>query len=663
MDDGRIGHGRSGERRTAYTTPIDRKDQVSFDTLSGRVFATLAAVLLLLLVAVAIFGEVKIRSFHQAEIDVRLSNAADLLVAPAADVLTGRTPKAAFVTRIQDLGRVTHLRLTVIDSEGQVVADSEAALPLPSHAERPEVRAALESGAGLSERRSATTGKETRYIARRIDEGPRLLGFVRAAADFDEMASAVSALRQSIVLAGVLALALGIAASALLARRLSRPLEAIGRNAAAVASGDLEGRIHAVGPREVRELGDALSSIVREMRQRIESMRRARSEIETILSSMAEGVVAVDAGERVLLMNDAAARLLELEAPLPAGSALWEHLRFPELETALRAALSGGGSWHADATSPRGDGRMLALSVAPVGRDGVRRGALNGRNWIGREGPPSSADEDGESRDEDSGPLLGAVALLSDVTAIRRLEQMRIDFVANVSHELRTPLSAVMGALETLSDSVPDESVRERFVDIGRRNAARLQAIVADLLDLSAIEAEGDRMPLAPTRILAPLKAAAGALSGAAEAKGVKIFLPPASEQAVLVNGNSQRLEQVFTNLLENAVKYTPSGGHVSVYVRSTAGQVMVDVEDSGIGIPASSLPRVFERFYRVDRSRSREMGGTGLGLAIVKHVMRAHGGTVEVRSEEGRGSTFTITLPRMNETVSRQEMGLVSER
>jgi two-component system phosphate regulon sensor histidine kinase PhoR len=636
---------------------------VIFDTLSGRIFATLAAVLALLLVAAAIFGEVKIRSFHQSEVDLRLSNAADLLITPAEDVLAGRTPKAAFLTRIQDLGRVTHLRLTVIDSDGQVVADSEAALPLPSHADRPEVKAALDRGEGASERRSATTGKETRYVARRIDENGRSLGLVRAAADYGEMRSAVSALRQSIVLAGVLALILGIVASAYLARRLSRPLESIGRDAAEVASGDLAGRIHAEGPREVRELADALNSIVREMRHRVESTRQARSEIETILSSMAEGVVAVDPGERVLLMNDAAARILSLDAPLPAGSALWEHLRFPDLENALRSALAGAGAWHADALSPRGDGRTLALSVAPVGRDGRLKGALSLRRSGGRTTLGGADDGAEYARREESGSLLGAVALVSDVTAIRRLEQMRIDFVANVSHELRTPLAAVMGALETLSDPVQEDVTRERFLDIGRRNAARLQAIVADLLDLSAIESEGDRMSLVPTRILAPLKAAASALSGAAESKGVKLFLPAAAEQGIVVNGNSQRLEQVFTNLLENALKYTPSGGRVSVNVRASTTQVSVDIEDTGIGIPAASLPRVFERFYRVDRSRSREMGGTGLGLAIVKHVMRAHGGTVDVKSEEGRGSTFTITLPRMNETVSRQEMGMVSER
>jgi two-component system phosphate regulon sensor histidine kinase PhoR len=204
-----------------------------------------------------------------------------------------------------------------------------------------------------------------------------------------------------------------------------------------------------------------------------------------------------------------------------------------------------------------------------------------------------------------------------------------------------------MGALETLADPEQDAGSRARFLDIGQRNAARLQAIVSDLLDLSAIEAEGERMATEPVRLDAPLRTAAGALAGAAEGKGVRLELPPPG-RALWVRGSAQRLEQVFTNLLENAIKYTPSGGLVTAHLRESPREVGVDVEDSGVGIPAAALPRIFERFYRVDRSRSREMGGTGLGLAIVKHVVRAHGGQVAVRSEEGRGSTFSVTLPRI---------------
>jgi len=317
-------------------------------------------------------------------------------------------------------------------------------------------------------------------------------------------------------------------------------------------------------------------------------------------------------------MNQAAASMLGLSAPLATGTALWESIRYPELERGLRGVLAGNGAWHGDSPSPALDGRMIGLSVAPIAA-------------------PSGSE---------AAAFSGAVALLSDVTAIRRLEQVRIDFVANVSHELRTPLAAVMGALETLADPNQPPGSLARFLDIANRNAARLQAIVADLLDLSSIEAEGNRMPLEPVRVDAPLRTAASALAGAAESRGVALEVQPPLDPPVLVNGNPQRLEQVFTNLLENAIKYTPPGGRVSARVRTSGREVAIVVEDTGIGIPAQHLPRVFERFYRVDRSRSREMGGTGLGLAIVKHVLRAHAGQVTVKSEEGRGTTFTVTLP-----------------
>ena len=589
------------------------------DTLSGRIFITLTALLLLFLGAAAAVGELRLRSVLGNNAETRLAAVCEILMSPAEDALLGRLDREALTRRLRDLGAIEKMRLTVIDAKGFVIADSEVDGVLANHAERPELIEALRNGVGRAERRSTTTGKYSHYWAVALKSGSNVLGWVRAATEGPETDAAVSSLRESLIWFGVTALVVGLASVLFMARWLSRPLEEIERNAAALAAGDLEGHIHADGPLEVRRLADTLNSMSRELGTRLESTRRARTEIETILASMAEGVVAVDAKERVLLMNQAAAELLGLPAPLAAGAALWESLRFPDLERALRGVLAGQGSWSGDAASPLAGGRMLGLSVAPV----------------------SPSDERGAST------FSGAVALLSDVTAIRRLEQVRIDFVANVSHELRTPLAAVMGALETLADPEQDPESRVRFLDIANRNAARLQAIVSDLLDLSSIEAEGDRMPLEPMRVDSPLRTAASALIGAAESKGVRLELPPAFPAPILVNGNTQRLEQVFTNLLENAIKYTPRGGKVTARVRISGRDVHVDIEDSGIGIPPSSLPRVFERFYRVDRSRSRDMGGTGLGLAIVKHVLRAHGGQVSVRSEEGSGSTFTVTLAR----------------
>jgi two-component system phosphate regulon sensor histidine kinase PhoR len=404
------------------------------------------------------------------------------------------------------------------------------------------------------------------------------------------------------------------------ASALARPVERLAQRARALmrtsgGSGD-----------EIDELERALEQAAEQARLETERAASARLHTASLLSGMAEGVVAVDLHERVLFMNHSAAELLGLERELSEGARLWEVLRFPSLERALRASLDGIAQEPIDAPSPQPDGRTLSISVHAV------------RSKHG---------------------FQGAVALLLDVTEVRKLEQMRIDFVANVSHELRTPLAAVLGALETVADAQTDAATTGRFLEIAQRNATRLQAIVSDLLELSSIESQSNRMALEPLSVGSPLRSAAAALAGAAESKGVELSVAPVALDLPLVSGNHERLERVFTNLIENAIKYTPAGGHVHVRARLSGRALEVEVEDDGIGIPAAHLPRVFERFYRVDRSRSREMGGTGLGLAIVKHVVRAHGGNVEVESEEGCGALFRVRLPVLDaSSVSRSAAG-----
>ncbi|MFN0009201.1 MAG: ATP-binding protein [Planctomycetota bacterium] len=591
-----------------------------FDTLSSRIFAALAGILVLLLVSAAIFGEIRLRDFHRVEIEARLRTAAGLLAEEAGDKLVSGSERSAFAERLAEVGRLTGLRLTVIAPDGTVHADSEARSTLANHASRPEIVRAQAEGEGLDWRSSATTQRETYYFARRIDRGGQTIGYVRAAAELEKMERAIGELRRSLLLGGLVALLLGLLVSAVLARWISRPLETMGASAMNVTNGHLDARIRGDGPVEVRLLAGALNSMADKLRQQIRGERSARAEIETILASMAEGVVAVDARARVLLMNATAARMLGLVEPVGTGEALWQHVRFPELERALASALESGQPWHADATPPgnsANSGRVVALSVAPI-----------------------------------QGEVPGAVALLSDVTEVRRLEQVRIDFVANVSHEMRTPLSAVMGALETISDPEQDSQTRKRFLEIASRNTVRLRAIVGDLLDLSSIEAQGEKMHLEPIAIHEPLRGAAAALQGTAQKKGLELTLPVATP-AARIQGNRQRLEQAFTNLFANAIHYTPPGGRISARIRVAPKEIAVDVEDTGIGIPAHALPRVFERFYRVDPGRSRDTGGTGLGLAIVKHIVRAHGGEVFVASQEGRGTTFTVKLPRPPATLS----------
>jgi len=404
---------------------------------------------------------------------------------------------------------------------------------------------------------------------------------------------------------------------------LARPVERLAQRARALM------RSQSAAGDEIAQIEGALEQAAEQARLETERAASARLHTASLLSGMAEGVVAVDLQERVLFMNRSAASLLGLESQLAEGARLWEALRFPALERALRAALDGIAQEPFDAASPRPDGRTLSISVHAV------------RSKHG---------------------FQGAVALLLDVTEVRKLEQMRIDFVANVSHELRTPLAAVLGALETVADAQSDATTTRRFLELAQRNAVRLQAIVSDLLELSSIESQASRMSVEPLAIGLPLRSAAAALAGAAESKGVALVLEPLAPGLPAISGNHERLERVFTNLIENAIKYTPAGGHVRASAQLSGRALEVEIEDDGIGIPAAHLPRVFERFYRVDRSRSREMGGTGLGLAIVKHIVRAHGGSVEVESEEGRGALFRVRLPVLDAgAAARNGTGQVS--
>jgi two-component system phosphate regulon sensor histidine kinase PhoR len=584
-------------------------------TLATRVFASTAVVLVAALGVFALVGEMRLRAFHAEELERRLDAVALLLEADARAALGGDgASTAARRAALAARGLAAGVRVTVLDAGGEVVVETDAALPVANHADRPEIvaAAAAPDGRGSDARRSATTGVTTLYRAWRLDGPAGVAGFVRVGAAADAVDAEVATFRRSLALAAAGLLVLGLFAAAIVARRLARPLEEMRQGAAALAAGDLDRRILVDGPEEVRALAGSLNRMADDLRARIAAERGARTELEAVLAGMAEGVVAVDRGERLLFLNAAGARMLGLGEGVAPGADLWRRLRFPSLEDALRRGLAGKPSRVAEAPEPSGSGRLLELSVTPL--------------------PP---------------PAGGAVALLRDVTEVRRLERMRMDFVANVSHELRTPLAGVSGALETLEEPDDDPAVRARFLAIARRNATRLQELVADLLELSSIEAEGMSMPLERVPLDRPVRAAVQSIAALAARKGVELVLETVPAGDLGVAAHERRIEQAVTNLVENAVKYTPAAGRVAVRLRPGDAEIAVEVEDSGIGIPTAALPRVFERFFRVDPSRSRDQGGTGLGLAIVKHIARAHRGRVDVRSEEGRGSTFVLALPR----------------
>ncbi|MGH9797388.1 MAG: HAMP domain-containing sensor histidine kinase, partial [Candidatus Polarisedimenticolia bacterium] len=456
------------------------------------------------------------------------------------------------------------------------------------------------------------------HVALRIDPLDPGRGVVRLAVPL----TAVREARRRIVTPILLAVGLTVAAAALLgslaARRTARRLEAMSRTASALAAGRLEARAGTEGSDEIAGLARSINRMAEQLEERLGLLARERNQLRTILDGTVEGVVLTDRDGRIVLANDAFVRIFGARRPLEGRRPL-EVARVPALQEAIDAALA--------ATTP------VTREIALGGdKDKVLHASLAAVHEAG--GGPGGA-----------GETVGSVAVFHDVTELKRLEQVRREFVANVSHELRTPLTAIKGYAETLRDAAPSDPQQvARFADVIHRHAERLRALIEELLDLAAIEQGQARLTLAPVRLQEVAAQAESVVRPSADrrrhalAVAVPSDLPP-------VLADRDRLAQVLINLLDNAVKFTPDGGKVGLTASAGGGRVILAVSDNGVGIPQDEIGRIFERFYRVDRSRDRREGGTGLGLAIAKHLTQAMGGSLEVESVQGAGTTFRITL------------------
>lgn len=515
---------------------------------------------------------------------------------------------------------VSHARFTVVLASGQVVGDSlEDPASMDNHAERPEIRQAMSGTVGTSIRYSRTLRADALYVAVPIVQNGQTVGVVRVARHLTQLQTTLAAI-QGKVLAGAAAVAiLAVVLSILIVQRLTRPIAAMREVAERFAAGELERRMPEPDAAELGDLARTMNQMASDLAARIEAVTRQRNELEAILRSMTEGVVAVDHEERLLTLNSAAYPLLGIRDADVQGKALREVVRNPALEKLVAAALQ-------QETPVEGE-------IVLYGQDQERFIQVHG-----------TALHSGR------GSRIGAVLVLNDVTRLRRLENVRRDFVANVSHELRTPITSMKGFVETLLDGAVNEPENaERFLRIVLKHADRLNAIIDDLLLLAQMEqAEKDkdsaRIELKPTPLGDVLDAARRTCQAKAERKSIAVHLD--CPTPLVVNCDPTLLEQAVINLLDNAINYSDSGRPVDLCGRVQENEVLIEVRDQGCGISKNHLPRIFERFYRVDKARSREVGGTGLGLAIVNHIVQVHGGTVTVSSEVGQGSLFTIHLP-----------------
>ncbi len=540
-------------------------------------------------------------------------------------------PGLAPADRQQQLRRVaeeTGSRITLITADGRVLADSaEDPGIMDNHLDRPEVRQAEATGTGTATRYSTTVHQQMMYVARRVDlaEGARNDGvrYVRLALPLGAVEEEIGWLQRVVWTAAGATMLLALFLSLILARRMSAPLVNLADAARSVSGGAYGTRVAIASRDEVGTLAAAFNEMSQACAAHIAQMEQDRQQLRTILGSMVEGVLVLDAEQRVLFLNEAAGRLLGLPPGTVPGRKLWQLVRHRQLNQAVEQVLA--------TDQPH---RCELEWLTPEPRVFVVHG----------------------SRLPDN-PRPGAVLVLHDITHLRKLERVRQDFVANVSHELKTPLAAIQAMVETLLDgALQDPDHNTGFLERIRENADRLHRLVQDLLTLGRIESGAEVLDVQPLPVQAAVDASLARIEQRAAAKQLALALePPAEPVAVL--SDDEALAEILDNLVDNAIKYTPAGGRVTVRWFAEGPNVVLQVDDTGIGIPEKDLPRIFERFYRVDKARSREVGGTGLGLSIVKHLVQALGGNITATSRPGEGSTFTLRLPRAESPVEPSEV------
>ncbi len=491
------------------------------------------------------------------------------------------------------------LRVSLIGADGFVVVDSHTdPTVLENHSTRPEVVAALAGEVGISSRRSESTGFAQHYLALPIDA----TGFIlRVSVSDASVVERLTPIRNRVIWTSLLVGLIGVAVVAVLARRLARPIERIRDTTLSIAEGNLDLRPMRSGVREIDDLGLSISQLADDLSRRLEQSELANETLAVVLGAIPQGTVLIGASEDVIYANSTARHLL---GPIPDHlSGMTPH----PLQTAVRLCLKTG--QQQDVVLPQGAPERLIRAVVT----------------------PFSGDQ-------------RTLLVLVDVTDRERVASVRRDFVANASHELKTPVASIISAAEALSTAVQrNDPAATTFADGIEKSARQLDRLVSDLLDLSRLEREAPQ--LEPVALDDLLRAVVARFEGAASGAGVVLSI---SSTPTHVLGNPRDLSIAFGNLVENAINYTPSGGTVEVQMVLDEEEVVVEVSDTGLGIPTRDLERIFERFYRVDAARSRETGGTGLGLSIAKHSIESHRGSIEARSELGRGSTFVVRLARL---------------
>lgn len=507
------------------------------------------------------------------------------------------------------------VRLTIIDRTGQVLYDNSTHKErMENHADRPEFIAALHGDIGISRRYSETMGYDMMYVAVPVEQGNKIIGAVRSSMSMKDITDTVHNMWYSLLTGLLVTLVVGSIVVSRISYSIIRPIEEITRVARNITQRHYESRVRIKAKDEIGQLAGAINFMASSLEQQMYEISENQQRLTGVLTNMTSGVIFISEQRRIMLVNPAVEKLLGTSGHELVGRLHIEASKNFGLSQYIDRCLDTGEKFRQEVHIYYPQERILDVSFAPY---------INFK---------------GEAK--------GVVVVLHDITEIRRLEKMRSEFVANVSHELRTPITSIKGFTETLLDgAMQDEETCRNFLQIIYDESERLYRMIRDILDLSKIEQKRIHLQMAPVHVQELIASTAAIVQEQVNRKQLSLTLPD-PEPAVWLTTDKDCLEQIVLNLLANAVAYTPEGGSIALRVKQDGAQVQIQVEDTGIGIPEQDIPRIFERFYRVDKARSRDSGGTGLGLAIVKHLVENLHGQIGVESVEGEGTTFTVTLP-----------------
>jgi two-component system phosphate regulon sensor histidine kinase PhoR len=574
--------------------------------LSTRLALTYAGLVVLIMLALgwSLAGTVRAFSIAQIREDLsrRTESAADtlepLLVSPPAEELADE---------VAELAAISRARVSVLRPDGTVLADSGGTTAMEANeANRPEIREALQSGEGIAQRAGGADGESFLYAARRVGDGAAI---VRLGIPLDEAGVLVQDIQRQIAIAALLAAALMSGAGWFVARRIGAALEDLRAQATAVAAGSLDASVVPVATRELGDVGRAFNVMTARLRETVSEREQMRVRLEATLANLSDGVLITDERGRVVHVNAAARSMLAITGPV-AQEPFVEVARDHELAAMVSAALDSTGEVQEQVVHHGRSGRLLQAAARLLDATSERIG----------------------------------VVVLRDITELRRLEAVRRDFVANVSHELRTPLTSIRALVETLeAGAIDDPSVSADFLARIVAEVDRLAAMVDELLDLARLESGRLQLSLDRVESRALVEHAIQRLTPQIERAGLSVeaTFPP---QTLAVIADRDRIEQVLLNLIHNAIKFTPSGGTITLCVRDAEPFVEFQVRDTGVGVSPDDMPRLFERFYKTDRARRSE--GTGLGLAIAKHIVQGHSGAIWAEPNPGGGTVFIFRLP-----------------